>query len=136
MGSRLNPCIRYNGNARQALEFYQEVFGGELEIGTVADFGSPDSPDADKVMHARLDTPDGYTLMAWDGREGVPYHPGNNVAVFLGGDGSELRGYFEKLSAGGTVTLPLEKQSWGDEAGSLVDQFGITWMVNITQRQT
>ena len=136
MGSQLNPYISCNGNARQAMEFYQEVFGGALEMGTVSDFGSPDSPNADKLMHARLDTPDGYTLMAWDVPEGVPYHPGNNVAVYLGGDDGELRGYFEKLSAGGTVTMPLEKQAWGDEAGALVDQFGITWMVNITRRQT
>jgi PhnB protein len=136
MGSQLNPYISYNGNARQAMEFDQEVFGGALEMGTVSDFGSPDSPNADKLMHARLDTPDGYTLMAWDVPEGVPYHPGNNVAVYLGGGDGELHGYFEKLSAGGTVTMPLEKQAWGDEAGALVDQFGITWMFNITRQQT
>jgi PhnB protein len=133
MGSRLNPYIGYNGNARQAMEFYQEVFDGKLEVGTVGDFGSPESPDAEKVMHARLDTPDGYTLMAWDVPAGMPHHPGNNVAVYLGGDGDELRGHFEKLSAGGTVTMPLAKQAWGDEAGALVDRFGITWMVNITR---
>lgn len=52
MESRLNPYIRFNGNARQAMEFYQDVFGGRLEIGTIADFGVPDSPTADKVMHA------------------------------------------------------------------------------------
>ncbi|RSN60885.1 hypothetical protein DMH01_16635 [Amycolatopsis sp. WAC 04182] len=133
MGSRLNPYIRYNGNARQAMEFYRQVLGGKLEIGTIADFGSPDSPDADKVMHAQLDTPHGYTLMACDvdGQvEDVPHSPGNNVAIYLGGDG-ELRGCFEKLSVGGSVTMPLEKQVWGDEAGALVDKFGITWMVNI-----
>ncbi|MFE2289935.1 VOC family protein [Streptomyces sp. NPDC059452] len=138
MGSQLNPYISFDGNARQAMEFYQEVFGGKLELGTAADFGSPDAPGGDKVMHARLDTPYGYTLMAWDVPEGVPHQPGNNVAVYLGGDdeGSELRGHFEKLAAGGTVTMPLERQPWGDEAGSLVDRFGISWMVNITQRQT
>lgn len=139
MSSGVNPCIVFNGNARQALEFYREVFGGELEVGTVADFGSPESPNADKVMHARLETDAGYTLMGWDfpdDRPGhPPYQPGNNVAVFIGGDDDELRGYFEKLSVGGTVTLPLEKQVWGDEAGSLVDQFGISWMFNITAPQ-
>ncbi|MFJ8912647.1 VOC family protein [Amycolatopsis sp. NPDC102389] len=134
MGSRLNPYIRYNGNARQAMEFYQEVLGGKLEIGTIADFGSPGSLSADKVMHAQLDTSSGFTLMACDvaGQvEDVPHSPGNNVAVYLGGDG-ELRGYFEQLSVGGTVTMPLEKQVWGDEAGALVDRFGISWMFNIT----
>lgn len=130
MASQLNPYITYNGNARQAIEFYQEVFGGRLELGTVGDFGSPESPDAAKVMHSRLDTPDGYTLMAWDAPAGMPYSPGGDVAVYLGG-GDELRGHFRKLSEGGTVTMPLEKQAWGDEAGSLVDRFGISWMFNI-----
>ena len=138
MSSGVNPCIVFNGDARQAMEFYQEVFGGELELGTVADFGSPEAPNADKVMHAQLDTPAGYTLMGWDfphDRPGhPPYRPGNNVAIFVGGD-HELRGYFEKLSIGGTITLPLEEQMWGDEAGSLVDKFGISWMFNITAQQ-
>ncbi|MFJ7327528.1 VOC family protein [Streptomyces cyaneofuscatus] len=133
MGSRLNPYISFDGNARQAMEFYREVFGGELEVSTAADTGSADSPDADKVLHAQLDTPDGYTVMAWDVPEGVPYRPGTDVAVYLGGDDGELRVRFERLSVGGTVTMPLEKQAWGDEAGALVDRFGITWMVNIGQ---
>lgn len=131
MGSQINPCLALNGNARRAIEFYRGIFGGKLEMGTYAEFGSSDAP-ADKIMHARLDTPDGYTLMGWDVREGMPFSSGNNVAVFLDGDDAKLRRYFEGLSVGGTVTLPLEKQSWGDEAGSLVDQFGVTWMVNIT----
>lgn len=90
MGSQANPCVTFNGNARQALEFYQEVFGGELEVGTVADFGSPDSASADKVMHARLDTPAGYTLMAWDYPDGpspVGPSPGG-----LGPNGAVRRG--------------------------------------------
>ncbi|MFI0482100.1 VOC family protein [Actinomadura sp. 9N215] len=132
MGSRLNPYISYNGNARQAMEFYREVFGGKLELNAHSDSGSPGSPGADKIMHASLDTPDGYTLMAWDVPEGVPHHPGNNVAVYIGGDDTGLRDHFKKLSANGTVTMPLEKQAWGDEAGALVDQFGISWMFNIT----
>ncbi|WP_150460117.1 VOC family protein [Nesterenkonia ebinurensis] len=134
MGSQLNPYIMYNGNARQAMEFYREVFGGELEMGTAADFGSPDLVAADKIMHAMLETPQGYVLNAWDAPEGMPYQEGNNVAIYIGGSDTELRTYFEKLSAGGTVTMPLETQAWGDEAGSLIDQFGINWMFNITAR--
>lgn len=87
-------------------------------------------------MHARLDTPDGSTLMAWDVPAGVPYQPGNTVAVDLGDDDGELRGCFEKVSAGGTVTLPLEQQAWGDEAGALVDRVGFAWMFNSTRQQT
>ena len=136
MGSQLNPCLAFTGNARQAMEFYREVLGGELDLGTYGDFGSPEAPNADpgKIMHSVLSTPDGYTLMAWDVPERVPFQPGNNVALFLGGDDATLRDRFERLSVGGTVTLPLEKQSWGDEAGSLVDKFGITWMVNLARR--
>ena len=72
--------------------------------------------------------------MAWDVREGMPHIWGNNVAVFLSGGDAGLRGHFERLSAGGTITLPLEEQSWGDEAGSLVDRFGVTWMADITRQ--
>ena len=133
MGSVLNPYIMFNGNAREAMEFYREVFGGELEIGTVADFGSPDSPEAEKVMHARLQTLVGFLLNAWDAPAGMSYHPGNNVAIYVGGTDETLRDHFTKLSAGGAVTMPLETQSWGDEAGSVTDQFGINWMVNITR---
>ncbi|WP_116206517.1 VOC family protein [Amycolatopsis circi] len=137
MGSQLNPCLAFTGNARQAMEFYREVLGGELELGTYGDFGSPEAPgaDADKIMHSVLSTSDGYPVMAWDVPERVPFQQGNNVALFLGGDDVKLRDYFAKLSAGGTVTLPLAKQSWGDEAGSLVDKFGITWMVNLARRR-
>ena len=70
MASRLNPYLSFNGNARQAMEFYKEVFGGEMTLSTFGDFGSTDTPDADKVMHAQLQTSDGYTIMGAD----VPGH--------------------------------------------------------------
>ena len=134
MASRLNPCLLFDGNAREAMEFYQSVFGGDLEIGTAADFGVSEPADreqADRVMHSTLHTPDGYTLMGWDAPERLPYRPGNNAAVFIGGDDAGLTGYFAMLSESGTVTLPLDRQAWGDVAGSLVDRFGISWMFNI-----
>lgn len=133
MGSHLNPYIAFDGNARQALEFYHDILGGKLELGTFGDFGSAESPDADKIMHATLSTADGFTVMAWDVPERVPFNPGTNVALYLGGDDARLRDYFEKLAAGGTVAMPLKQQVWGDEAGTLVDKFGITWMFNITR---
>ena len=136
MASRLNPYISFNGNARQAVEFYQSVFGGDLAVNTFGEFGAPDTPDAEKIMHGQLETPSGYTLMVSDTPEGRPYNPGDNITVSLSGDdGDELRGYFEKLSDGGNVMMPLEKQMWGDEFGMVADQFGIAWMVNITQPQ-
>ena len=134
MASRLNPYITFAGNARQAMESYKSVFGGTLAVNTFAEFGAADAPEADKVMHAQLETENGFTLMGADTAPGMEHEPGNSIAVSLSGDdASELRGYWDKLSDGGTVSLPLEKQMWGDEFGMCVDQFGIAWMVNITQ---
>jgi PhnB protein len=134
MASRLNPYITFAGNARQAMEFYQRVFGGTLAVNTFGEFGSPGSPDADKIMHSILETDSGFTLMGADAPAGMEHDPGNNMAVSLSGDDAdELRGYWEKLSDGGAVSVPLEKQMWGDEFGMCADQFGIPWMVNIVQ---
>jgi PhnB protein len=133
MTSRLNPYLSFSGNGREALEFYQSVFGGELVVNTFGDFGG-DPSIADKVMHGQLDTPAGYTLMASDLAPGMPFNPGTTITISLSGDDQdELSGYFTKLAEGGTVTMPLEKQMWGDVFGQLTDRFGVGWMVNITQ---
>ena len=136
MASRLNPYIQLKDNARQAMEFYKGVFGGNLTLSTFGEFGAQDSPDADKVMHAQLETDSGFTLMASDTPADMQRNPGDNIAISLSGDdAAQLRGYWEKLSDGGTVSVPLEKQMWGDEFGMCVDRFGIPWMVNIGQPQ-
>ncbi|MGW4110464.1 VOC family protein [Actinosynnema sp. NPDC004786] len=133
MSSRLNPYISFAGNAREAMEFYESVFGGTLVVNTFGEFGQADAPEAEKIMHAQLETPSGYTLMASDTPPGMPHNPGDNVTISLSGDdGEELRRYFEQLSEGGNVTVPLEKQVWGDEFGACQDRFGISWMVNIS----
>ncbi len=136
MASRLNPYLSFAGDARQAMEFYEGVFGGTLALNTFGESGAPDSAEADKIMHGMLETGSGYTLMGADTPPGTDHSPGNNFAVSLSGDdASELRGYWDKLSDGGTVQVPLEKQMWGDEFGMCVDRFGIAWMVNIGQQQ-
>jgi PhnB protein len=132
MGSILNPYVSFNGDAREAMAFYQSVLGGQLEISTFGESGMPDAP-ADQIMHAQLTSDAGYTLMASDTPPGMPYQPGQNITISISGDDADrLRGYFEKLSAGGNVVMPLEKQMWGDEFGMFVDKFGIGWMVDIT----
>ncbi|MEU2390297.1 VOC family protein [Streptomyces sp. NPDC007369] len=138
MSSRLNPYISFSGDAKQALEFYREVFGGDLNVHRYADFGSETPPGyADKVMHGLLQTAGGFTLMGADSPPGAEHRPGNNMAISLSGDDTgELRGYWDKLADGGTVSVPLEKQMWGDVFGMCTDRFGITWMVNISERQT
>ena len=136
MTSRLNPYISFNGNAREAMEFYRRVFGGALTLNTFGEYGSQDSPAADKIMHSMLETDSGFTLMCADTPPGMEYLPGNNMAVSLSGDDAEeLRGYWAKLSDGGSVSVPLEKQMWGDEFGMCVDQFGSPWLVNIALAQ-
>jgi PhnB protein len=137
MTSRLNPYISFRDTARQALEFYKEVFGGELTLNTFGDFGAEHQPDdKDKIMHGQLETDRGFTLMGADTPPDMPHNPGNNITISLSGDdGDDLRGYWEKLSESGTVTMPLEKQMWGDEFGMCTDKFGIAWMVNISQPQ-
>ena len=90
---------------------------------------------ADKIMHGMLETDLGFTLMGADTPPGMEHNPGSAITISLSGDDDDvLRGYWEKLSGGGTVSVPLEKQMWGDEFGACVDQFGVPWMVNIVQR--
>jgi PhnB protein len=131
MASTLNPYLTFAGNARSAMEFYQSVFGGELSVMTFGDYGT-EGEGADGIMHANLSTPSGFTLMGADTPPGESYQPGQNISISISGDeGDAMRGYWEKLSEGGTVTVPLEKQMWGDEFGACTDRFGVPWMVNI-----
>ena len=133
MTSRLNPYISFDGTARQAMEFYTSVFGGNLVMNTYGEYGAQDTPEADKIMHGMLETDRGFTLMGADNPPGTEHRPGNNMSVSLSGDDAgELRGYWEKLSTDGSISVPLEKQMWGDEFGMCEDRFGVTWLVNIS----
>jgi PhnB protein len=138
MTVRLNPYLNFQDSAREAMTFYQSVLGGELTVSTFGEFHASEDPtEQDKVMHAQLETERGFTLMASDTPPEMERNPGDNISISLSGeDADELRGYWSKLSDGGTVTMPLEKQMWGDEFGMCVDRFGIPWMVNITQPQS
>ena len=136
MASRLNPYLNFGDNAREAMEFYKSVFGGDLTLNTFGEYGTQ-GDEANKIMHAQLETDDGYTLMGADTPEGMTHNAGDNITVSLSGDDAEsLRGYWEKLSEGGNVTMPLEKQMWGDEFGMCTDRFGIPWMVDIVPAST
>ncbi|PXY25926.1 hypothetical protein DI005_01210 [Prauserella sp. PE36] len=136
MASRLNPYLSFDGTAKQAMEFYRGVFGGELVSHTFGEYGDTSAPEADRIMHSQLETPSGFTLMGADTPPGMEFSSGNNITVSLSGDDAgELRGYWEKLADGGTVTVPLEKQMWGDEFGMCLDKYGVPWMVNIGSPQ-
>jgi PhnB protein len=136
MAAVLNPYIGFKDNARAAMEFYRDVFGGELRVNTFGDYGDASTPEADLIMHSQLETASGFTLMGSDTPPGMDYEAGSRVSISLSGradtDGDELRGYWEKLSADGSVTVPFGKQMWGDEFGMCTDKFGVNWMVNVT----
>ena len=132
MTARLNPYINFGDNARQAMEFYRDVFGGELTVSTFGEMGGAAPGDENKVMHSQLETPSGFTLMGSDAPAGMPRDEGSRIQISLSGNDAELRDYFQKLSQYGSVTMPLEKQMWGDEFGMLVDPFGVQWMVNVS----
>ncbi|MGG5259883.1 VOC family protein [Phycicoccus avicenniae] len=132
MPSQLNPYLNFDGTAREAMTFYQGILGGSLDVMTFGQYGM-EGEGADGVMHAYLATDDGFVLMASDmppGQDGGGT-AASNVHVSLSGDDEKLRGYWDGLSEGATVTMPLEKQMWGDEFGALTDRYGISWMVNI-----
>jgi len=134
MGVTLDPYLNFRGNAREAMEFYKGVFGGNLTISTFGEFQAPTEPsEADLVMHADLEGPEGTRFFAADAPSHMTFTPGTNFSMSLSGESEdELRGYFDKLSAGGSVTMPLEKAPWGDAFGMLTDRFGTQWLVNIT----
>jgi PhnB protein len=136
--SVLNPYINFRDNARQALEFYKDVFGGDLRVNTFGEYGDPNQPGADGVMHGQLETDSGFTLMAADTPPGMDVSSGaGNITISLSGDDEQqLRGYWDKLSKGGTVTMPFEKQMWGDLFGMCTDKFGVPWMVDVVQPQS
>jgi PhnB protein len=134
MVSVLNPYLGFRDTARQAMEFYHEVFGGELTLSTFKEFQASDDPaEQDKIMHGMLKSPNGFVLMGADTPNSLGYTPGDNYSVSLSGDDEpELRGYWDRLSAGGTISMPMEKAPWGDFFGMCVDKFGVSWLINIS----
>jgi PhnB protein len=133
MVTRLNPYITFGGNAREAMEFYQSVLGGELDVSTWSDM--PDMPGNspemhDKLMHSMLTVSDGVTIMGADMPDS-PGPKGSPISVSLNGeDNDELRGWYDGLSEGGEIMEPFEKAPWGDYFGMFNDKFGVHWMFN------
>lgn len=136
---KLNPYINFNGNAREVMEFYKSVFGGELTMSTFKEGGMVNDPsDADKIMHAMLIIGPEMTLMVSDSPKHMGYEKVAGFSISLSGENSDeqkLRGYWDKLSEGATITMPLNTAPWGDTFGMLVDKFGIGWMVNIAGKK-
>jgi PhnB protein len=133
MTTRLNPYLMFRDTAREAMTFYQSVFGGELTLNTFGDTKASEDPaDQDKIMHGLLLTDGGLCLMGADTPASMEQPtPGSSISVSLSGDDVEaLRGYYDKLSASGSVTVPMELAPWGDYFGMCVDGYGVDWLVD------
>lgn len=127
----MNPYVNFDGTAREAFEFYKSIFGGEVTITTFGEAPMDTPPEAaDLVMHAEYHT-DWFVLMGSDAiMEGIF---GTNFQLTLGGDDEPaLTGYFNALSEGGEVTMPLAPVPWGDTFGMLTDKYNVRWMVSIS----
>lgn len=137
MQTKLNPYLSFKDNAREAMEFYHTIFGGKIELHPFKEYGlSRDPSEDDKIMHSMIESDNGIIFMASDTPSSMEHIPGSNVSMSLSGDNeAELRDYFEKLSASGTITMPLAKAEWGDTFGMCVDPFGIPWMIDILPAQ-
>lgn len=133
MTVNLNPYLNFRGDAREAMEFYQQALGGELTVSTFAELMGDTGPEADQVMHSQLTTPAGLLLMGSDVPSHMDYAVGTNTfSVSLSGDDeAQLTDYWTKLSEGSDILTALEKAPWGDSFGMLKDRFGVTWLVNI-----
>jgi PhnB protein len=130
----LNPYLNFDGDTRAAMELYQSVFGGELTLSTFGEYGMTEHEGkpipADGVMHSQLATDAGFTLMAADSPG--KHTPNGHISLSGGNDEDALlRGYWDKLTDGGTIDVPLEVAPWGDSFGQVKDRFGVNWLVNI-----
>ena len=133
----IDVYLNFNGNCREAAEFYAEVFGTEKpEIMTFGEV--PPNPDyklpeeaKDLVMHTRLNI-SGSNVMFSDVFPGNPFVAGNNINLALVTDDlDEIKSAFGKLSEGGTVRMELQETFWSKCYGSLTDKFGIEWQISL-----
>jgi PhnB protein len=131
---QMGPYVNFQGRAREAMEFYQTVLGGTLDLHTVNEQGAlkPAGP-GDRITFARLETA-GAVIVGSDGHPAYPPTVGDNLAIVLAGtDKDRLGKIFDGLAEGGYVKMPLTKQPWGAAVGWLADKFGINWTISVEE---
>ena len=131
---QLNAYLSFDGNCAEAMRFYQQTLGGEMEsMMTVAQTPMCNQMPADcgdRIMHARLRL-DGGVLMAADAMPGHQYEGMKGISMTLTyATPAEAQPVFDKLAEGGKVTMPMTKTFWAESFGMLVDRFGTTWLIN------
>jgi PhnB protein len=131
--TQINAYLRFNGNCRQAMTFYKECLGGELNMQTVGE--SPIANQSPReahnnIMHSTL-MKEGWTLLGSDMMNAGDRINGNAIDLAINcSSEEEIQTFFSKLSAGGQVSYPLHKEFWGGMFGMLTDKFGNGWMLN------
>lgn len=125
----VTPYLMLNGKAREAMKFYHQAIGGELQIRTFGEAQGPECPLAmrDQVMHASLKYGE-FLLMASDGNPEVPAQAGSDVQLAIGAPDAELERLFNALSKDGQVIHALFDAPWGGKFGALIDRYGFHWM--------
>ena len=136
----INPYLSFSDNCKEAFNFYRSIFGGEFAmVMRFKDmpFEQMDESEGEKIMHVALPIGQGTILMGSDVPEAMgSVTTGNNFSISISTDSeAEATALFNKLSAGGQVTMPLDKASWGDYFGMCTDKFGIQWMVSYDYNQ-
>lgn len=140
--TKVNVYLTFNGNCLEAFNFYKSVFGGEFGyVGRYKDMPADEvkttsSEEGDKIMHISLPVSQETMLMGCDtgGEWAAHFSPGNNFSISITADSKESADHlFDGLSAGGTVTMPMNKTFWGEYFGMFADRFGINWMVGFNE---
>ncbi|WP_367129032.1 VOC family protein [Saccharothrix sp. HUAS TT1] len=124
--------LNFRGDARAALEFYRSVFGGHLAVVTYQDAGNVQG-EPDQVMWGQVLAEGGFHVMAYDVPASMAHDRGeNSFFVSLRGETvEEVTGYWEPLSDGATVVVPLSPAGWAPAYGMLRDRFGVVWVVDV-----
>ncbi len=120
--------LSFKGNCREAMEFYKSVFGGELTLNTYEEQGET-RENNDWIIHSELSGGD-IKLMASDGSGASDKSTKTEISL-VGKDEAKMRKVYEKLSEGGQIYVPPEKQRWGDIYGRWHDKYGVLWSMNI-----
>jgi len=135
----VQPYLVFDGNCEEVLAFYESVFGTEAKRMTFGE--APPHPDhplpeeaKSRIMHANLEV-EGTTILFSDTFPGTPYAPGSAISLALvGSDMDKLRSYFEGLSVGGTVTMPIQETFWSKLYGQVRDPFGVDWQISYSEQ--
>ena len=136
MTVRTTPHINFDGAAREALEFYQSVFGGEIMLATYADIHAVENPSqTDQIAFGRVSAPNGFDIMAYDVQPSKSYNPGENAfyITLQGAVAEEIKSLWDDLGNGAAaILIPLAPAAFAPLYGMLTDRFGVTWIVGVT----